>query len=171
MENNSSRDEQYIEIVNDILEHREFVKTKEIIHHGKNRYDHSVRVSYYSYKMAKYLNLDYVEVARAGLLHDFFLVDNEAISLKETVDTLFNHPKYAVAFSEKYFDLSDKEKDIIISHMFPISLIRIPRYAESWLVNIVDNGVSIIEAAQTYKYQLAKISNVALVVLLNFFKF
>ena len=55
----SNREKQYIAIVNDILEHKEFIKTKSITHHGLNRYDHSVRVSYYSYKIAKVLHLDY----------------------------------------------------------------------------------------------------------------
>ncbi len=170
MKNNSGRDMQYTNIVNDILEHKEFIKTKEVTHHGMNRYDHSVRVSYYSYKLAKMLKLDYEEVARAGLLHDFFLVDNIDFTIKEKLNTLVNHPKYAVAFASKYFDLNDKEKDIILTHMFPIAINRLPKYAESWLVNVVDNAIAISEAMYTYKYQLTKVANISLLVLLNFFR-
>ena len=60
-------------IVNHILNNEEFLKIKKIEHHGISRYEHSMKVSYYSYKIAKALRLDYEQVARGGLLHDFFL--------------------------------------------------------------------------------------------------
>lgn len=167
----SDREEQYLNIVDDILDHSEFIKTKDIIHHGMNRYDHSVRVSYYSYKVAKLLKLDYKGAARAGLLHDFFLVDNEALTIKEKLATLVNHPKYAVAYASKYFDLSDKEKDMILTHMFPVSLTTVPKYMESWVVDIVDNGVSICEALYCHKGRFLKFANVMLIVLFNYLRF
>jgi uncharacterized protein len=114
MKSISDREKQYLNIVNDILNHKAFRKTKDITHHGLNRFDHSARVSYYSYRIAKFLKLDYEAVARGGLLHDFFLVDNGVISVKEKMDTLVNHPKYAALFAAKYFELSDKEKDMIL---------------------------------------------------------
>ncbi len=167
----SDREEQYLSIVNDILEHDEFMKTKDIMHHGMNRYDHSVRVSYYSYKLSKMLKLDYRGAARAGLLHDFFLVDNEALNIKEKLATLVNHPKYAVAYSSKFFELSDKEKDMILTHMFPIAITKVPKYMESWVVDTVDNAVSICEALYCRKGRFLKYANVMLIVILNYLKF
>ena len=166
----SNIEKQYITIVNDILDHKEFKKIKNITHHGLNRYDHSVRVSYYSYKIAKLFRLDSYEVARAGLLHDFFLVNNEVISVKEKMNTLVNHPKYAEAYASKYFILSDKERDIIRSHMFPISVVAVPKYAESWLVNVIDNAFSICEAFSSKKVYFLRMSNIMIIVLLNFLK-
>lgn len=167
----SDREKQYLNIVDDILEHREFIKTKDITHHGMNRYDHSVRVSYYSYKIAKFLKLDYEQTARAGLLHDFFLVDNEAFTVKEKINTLVNHPKYAAAYASKYFTLSEKEKDMILTHMFPVAIARVPKYAESWVVNTVDNIVAIGEALYCTRAQFLKFANVMLIVLFNYLKF
>lgn len=167
----SSREKRYLDIVDDILEHNEFIKTKDITHHGMNRYDHSVRVSYYSYKIAKLLKLDYEEVARGGLLHDFFLVDNEVISMKERLNTLVNHPKYAEAYASKYFELSPKERDIILAHMFPISITTVPKYAESWVVNTVDNVISVFEAIYSTKGQFVKFANIMIIVLLNYLRF
>jgi len=167
----SDREDRYVDIVRDIIEHKEFIKTKDIAHHGMNRFDHSVRVSYYSYKLARLLKLDYQEVARGGLLHDFFLVDNEVITKKEKMATLVNHPKYAEAFASKYFELTEKERDMILTHMFPVAINRVPKYAESWLVNTVDNVVSIGEALYSRKGQVAKLANVMVIVLLNYLKF
>lgn len=164
------RERQYLNIVSDILEHKEFLKTKDITHHGMDRFEHSGRVSYFSYKIAKFLRLDYEMVARAGLLHDFFLVDNGVITVKEKMNTLVNHPKYAVLFSSKYFDLTEKEKDIIQTHMFPVAMHTIPKYAESWLVNTVDNVVAIIEALHTARFKCMKFTNVMMIVILNFLR-
>ena len=66
-------DNEYINLVNDIMKNEKFKKTEYCIHHGLSRMDHSLRVSYFSYKFAKKLNLNFVSCARAGLLHDFFI--------------------------------------------------------------------------------------------------
>ncbi len=149
-------DFEYNSITNDILNNQEFLKTKNIVHHSLNRFDHSVRVSYYSYKIAKFLRLDYESVARGGLLHDFFLVDNKNITLRERAFTLVNHPKYSLNYSLKFFDLNDKEKNIIVSHMFPVCPIRIPKYLESWIVDIVDDVISIKEEIYANKRKFAR---------------
>ena len=153
------KDKEFESIVSDILYSDEFMKTKNIIHHGLNRYDHSIRVAHISYRIAKALGLSYEEVARGGLLHDFFLIDNNNISIKERMFTLINHPKYALRHSEKYFDLTPKEQDIIVSHMFPVAPSRVPKYLESWIVDLVDDVVSIVEEVKAKKRQLIRLTN------------
>ena len=71
--NTISNDNDYIKIVGHILDHDEFKKMQKVKHHDTNRYEHSVKVSYYSYVIAKKLRLDYKQVAKGGLLHDFSL--------------------------------------------------------------------------------------------------
>ena len=66
-------DDNYLSIVGNILSNEEFNKIKKVEHHGTTRFDHSLRVSYFSYKISKFIHLDYEATARAGLLHDFFL--------------------------------------------------------------------------------------------------
>ena len=166
---NKFTDKEYINIVNDIIENREFEKTKEIVHHGLNRFDHCLRVSYYSYKISKFLRLGYKEVARAGLLHDFFLVANNDVDATKRLDVLINHPKYAVNNAKRYFDLSLKEENIIASHMFPVSL-TVPRYAESWIVDLVDNVVAIYEAFYATRKYLGMAVNFLLLVVLNYWR-
>ena len=56
-----------------ILTHKEFIKTKSIVHHGGTRFNHSVKVAYLSYKLSKLLGFDTNAATRAGILHDFFL--------------------------------------------------------------------------------------------------
>lgn len=166
---NKYNDKEYINIVRDIIENEEFNKTKEIMHHGLNRFDHCMRVSYYSYKVTKLLKLDYEDVARAGLLHDFFFVDNNEVDKTKRLDVLINHPKYALVNSKRYFSLTDKEEDIITSHMFPISL-RAPKYMESWIVDIVDNVIAVVEACYATRKHLGVAVNFLLLVILNYWR-
>lgn len=164
-------DKNYLSLVKDILENEEFNKMSEIKHHDSNRLQHSLKVSYYSYKISKKLHLNYKSVARGGLLHDFFFVrtvDYKKIKDKVKLYTI-NHPKMAAMNAKKLFDLSDMEEDIIRTHMFPID-IKIPKYAESWVVSSVDKVVSIFEFTKKFSHKLSYITNFALLFILNVLK-
>ena len=145
---------EYLLLVDDILKNEKFKELSSYVHHNSNRFQHSLNVSYHSYKIAKKTGLDYVKVARAALLHDFFLVDNHKLNKSNRVITMFNHPREALENSNKYYLLSDMEKNIIVSHMFPVG-IKLPRYKESILVDIVDDYVSVYEAIYAKKNELS----------------
>ena len=142
----------YYRLVDDIINDNEFKKTNKCIHHGISRFDHSCRVSYYSYKVTKLMRLNYKEVARAGLLHDFFLAENN--TKKEKFKSMFVHSKKSLKNSQELFDLSEREKDIIFTHMFPLNINRVPKYMESWIVSIVDKIVAIYEFGCTFRRNL-----------------
>lgn len=162
-------DRQYINIVRDILDNEEFEKMSSIVHHGLDRKSHSIRVSYYSYKIARLIGLDYVGVARAGLLHDFFFENNQNSNICKRLQTLIKHPDYALANAGKYFDLTNLEKDIIRSHMFPIS-INLPLYAEGWLVNLVDDLVAISEVLYRTRTRLTYSLNFVLILMFTYLR-
>ena len=61
------------------------------------------------------------------------------------------------------------EKDIILTHMFPIS-INIPKYLESWLVDIIDDGVSIYERYFQTKRQLSFAYSFLFILFFNYFR-
>ena len=163
-----SKDDSYKRIVDDILQNDEFNKLKSIEHHGLTRYDHCLKVSYYSYKFAKSLKLDYKQVARAGLLHDFFISGDEK-NLKDKIKLFVMHPKKAEKKAKEIFDLTEKESDIILSHMFPISF-TVPKYIESWIVTAVDKGVATYEFCKKFHKQIGYAMNVYLIFFLNFLK-
>lgn len=142
------KDIEYYSIIDDILENEKFKKTYTCRHHGLNRMEHSLKVSYYSYNIAKSLKLNYISVARAGLLHDFFIADDLSATQKKV--SVFVHPYKSLKNSTDYFQLNDMEKDIIISHMFPTLPHKIPKYLESWLVSIVDKVVATYEFYYSY---------------------
>lgn len=144
-------DNEYQEIVSDIMNNKQFNQMYDIVHHGISRMEHSIKISYYSYKIAKKLNWDYVTIARGGLLHDFFLDGNERTKLKKFTDT-FIHPKKALQTAKNNFDISIIEENIIISHMFPLYL-ALPKYKESILVHLVDKVIGGYEMLCEYRYK------------------
>ena len=168
---NYENDMQYMRIVRHILDNDEFSKLKDIKHHEQTRLNHCLKVSYYAYIIAKKLRLSYEEVARAGLLHDFYL--GQVKEQKKVKDRLLlfttRHPEQAVNNSLQYFELTEKEQDIIRTHMFPID-IKIPKFAESWLVSFVDKVVSTKEFGYKFSTKLSWVANAYSLFIFKFMK-
>ena len=148
--NNTYNDFEYLNIIKNIINNNEYKEIGNCLHHGTSRLKHSLRVSYYSYKVAKLLNLDYKETAIGGLLHDFFITDNYN-KVNKKVSSTFKHPKIALSNANEIFNITEKEQDIIVSHMFPVVLNKVPKYLESWIVSIVDKVVGSFEFIQEYQ--------------------
>lgn len=145
-------DKKYKNIVKDILRNSDFKKTYCIEHHGISRMEHMLKISFYSYRLAKKLNWNYKAVARGGLLHDFYLGGDERNTFKKFTDT-FTHPKRALDLSINTFNINKIEENIIVSHMFPIYL-SIPKYKESILVNVIDKVIGGYELFNNFKYKI-----------------
>jgi uncharacterized protein len=160
-------DEDYYMLIEDIIKNDEFKKLETIEHHGTNRLKHSKRVSYYSYEICKIMKLDYISAARGGLLHDFF-ISNKERTKKERLISFFTHPKKSLSNSNYHFNLNDKEQNIIESHMFP-AYITLPKYAESWIVSLVDKIVGTYEFMEKLALKHAYIPNVFVLVLIRIF--
>ena len=166
-----NNDKEYLSIIDNILENNDFQKLKNIKHHNTTRLKHSLKVSYYSYRIAKILKLDYRDVARGGLLHDFY---EEEISkcnrIKDKV-LLFStkHPDNAVNNASNNFKLTEKEINIIKTHMFPVDY-KVPEYAESWIVSLVDKVLSVAEFSNKFKYKFSYLVNLYLLFVINIIK-
>lgn len=154
------QDQNYRQIADPIIEHPKFVKLKLEQHHLLcTRYDHCLTVSHYTYHIAKMFKMDVVSATRAALLHDFFFNPHDA----KGVYTLVNHPDIALNNANKHFELNDKEKNAIASHMFPLGKTK-PRSKESWLVTIIDSSVALYE----YSYKLKTVAQVCMLLLIRF---
>lgn len=152
---------EFHQITEDILYHPEFLKLKTLRHHKKDIYHHVARVSYLSFIWAKRLNLDYKAAARGGLLHDFFVYDwrhEGQLKKKKLFEKHgFTHSKEALVNARTHFEITDREADIIVKHMFPLTL-RPPKYPESWIVTMVDKYVTVSEYVEDIVTAVKKIS-------------
>ena len=106
---------------------------------------HSVAVSYYSYRLALALRMkiNYRDLIRGALLHDYFLYNWREPNTPKWHG--FTHPKTALKNAKAELILSEIECDIIEKHMFPLT-IKPPKFKESLLVCLVDKGCAVYEA-------------------------
>ncbi|QSX05229.1 HD domain-containing protein [Sedimentibacter sp. zth1] len=145
-------DNDFLCIAEPILTHPEYQQTKNIKHHDESVYDHSLKVAYYSYEIAKKKGLDWQSCIRGALLHDFFLYKfykrKHIGIISDSIKHAINHPKIALENSKKYFDLNELEEDIIKGHMFPFGL---PKGKEAWIVSFVDKYIAIFEYCSNFK--------------------
>jgi len=155
---NIFNDTEYCNIVEDILNNetvQEMRKYRQ--HYNTSTYDHCLEVSYISYKICKKLKLDYKSMARAAMLHDLFLYDWRKSQRDVEIEGLhaFVHPYIALKNASKLFDLNEKEKDIIVKHMWPVTL-PLPRYKETFVIIIIDKYCALHESYIHYKNLLLK---------------
>ena len=149
---------EFYTLVQDLISNETVQKMKEFRqHYDTSTYQHCFYVAYISYKICKKLGLDYKAAARAGILHDLFLYDwrNSHKRLNMKGFHAFVHPKIALENASKLFTLTDKEKDIIVKHMWPITL-AIPKYPESFVITFVDKYSALQESFVFYNSFLKK---------------
>ena len=138
-------------IIKDILEN-ETVKQMNNYrqHYDTSCYEHCFKVAWYNYVLCKKLKLDYVSAARAGMIHDLFLYDWRVPQPGRKRLHAFRHPRIALNNAIKLFDLNEKEKDIILKHMWPLTVVP-PKYAESYIITLSDKLCALQESARNYK--------------------
>ena len=141
----------FLQCVGPLLESPQVKAMKQWRHHRDiTCYEHSVFVSYVSFRLARYLGWDYRSAARAGLLHDRYLYDPADKSAHPGLQCL-DHPEFALRNAVALCpDLSDRERNAIVSHMFPLSL-HLPRCREALVVNLADNFCAALEMLHLYQ--------------------
>lgn len=143
--------EEFNKIVEDLIQN----DTVKQMHNFRQHYDtscfeHCRNVAFYSYLLCKKYQLDYQSAARAGMLHDLFLYDWRKKQPDRKSFHGFRHPRIALTNSMKLFSLNQKEQDIILKHMWPIT-IKVPKYKESYIVSFVDKYCAIQESIEHYQ--------------------
>ena len=139
------QDTEYINLIKDIIENEMVQQMKNYKQHFRvNCFDHCLYVSYNLYQICKKHKLDYISAARAAMVHDLFLYDWRKRQEGRKGLHAFTHAKTAYENASKIFDLNDKEKDIIVKHMWPVTL-SIPRYKETFWMIYVDKYLAVLE--------------------------
>lgn len=138
-------------IIQDLISNETVQKMKNYKqHYDTSCFEHCKNVAFYSYLICKKYHLDYISVARAGMLHDLFLYDWRKREEGRKGLHAFTHPKTALQNALKLFPLNEKEMDIILKHMWPVTL-SFPKYTESYIITFVDKYCAIQESIQAYK--------------------
>lgn len=140
----------YAACVADLLESDSVNAMRDIRHHFFTTcYDHSLFVSYVAFRLARRWGLDYMAAARAGLLHDLYLYDPRDKTQYEG-NQCFAHPVAALKNAQALTELSEREANAILTHMWPLAK-KMPRYREAFVVNLADKICATLEVSCLYR--------------------
>lgn len=132
---------EFLKDIECILADSDFRKLSRYVQHkNTTRLMHSLNVAYISWKLAKKMGCEARTAARIGMLHDFCLYDFRE---KTEEAQVFHHPKVAAKMSQEHFDISNKEKKAILSHMFPLG--PMPTSKEAWIISFADKMCAVTE--------------------------
>jgi uncharacterized protein len=141
----------------DILESANFQKTKEHIQHGNMSVnEHCINVAKNSLYIKDKFNIqcNIEDLVRGALLHDYFLYDwhiNDNVHPHKLHG--FYHPERALENAQKEYKLTDRQADIIVKHMWPLTPIP-PMCVEAWIVTTADKYCSTMETLHLHKGEL-----------------
>ena len=113
---------------------------REFIQHGDvTTYQHCKNVVLVSCWLNHRLHLgaDETSLAVSAFLHDFYLYDWHNCS-NITHWHGFKHPLIARYNADAVFRLNEKERNIIQTHMWPLTITQLPRCREAYLVCLAD---------------------------------
>ena len=141
-------DKYFINIISDMIENNTVKQMNDFKQHYETTcFEHCLVASYYCYVLCKKFNLDYISCSRAAMVHDLFLYDWRKRQNGRKGLHAFTHPQTAYDNASKLFDLNEKEKDIIVKHMWPVTL-ALPKYKESYILTLVDKYCALNESYQ-----------------------
>ena len=147
---------EFFNIIRDIISNDTVKQMKNYRQHcNTSCYKHCMQVAYFTYIACKKLKLDYISATRAAMLHDLFLYDWRKKYRDIDISGLhaFIHPQIALKNANKLFELNDIERDIILNHMWPLT-IRFPKYKETYIVTIMDKYSACLESYYYIKHKL-----------------
>ena len=116
------------------------------MHNGNTTLQHVENVADVSFRIAEKLGIDIDEkaLARGAMLHDYYLY-----TFKETKMSPYrhgiSHPETALKNASKRRRLTEKETNIIRSHMWPITFLHPPMSREAVLVCLADKYCAVNE--------------------------
>ena len=151
--------QEFYDSISNIIHHPVVQEMKKYSQHCQtNCYQHCLAVAYHNFCICKKLNLDAVSAARGGMLHDLFLYDWRE-HYKETGNRFhaLTHPKEALKNASKYFELNEIEREIIIKHMWPLT-IKPPKYPETYIICLTDKYCGAVEIFEYYTGRMKKLN-------------
>ena len=134
------REREFVELTRELLDSEQVRMMGRWKHHGPvTTLDHSLFVAFSTYRVARMLRLDVRSAVRGALLHDLYLYDPG--------NQCFDHPRFAARNAAALTPLTPKERNIILSHMWPLGG-AFPRSLEAWMVDLVDTVCAGLEVSR-----------------------
>ena len=131
--------EKFRRILEETRKDSRFDTMENFMQHGDTTVrQHCIHVAHTAYYLAWRFNwkVNEDDLIRGALLHDYFLYDWHENNWPNKIHG-YTHPGKALKNAEQDFDLSNRERDMIRHHMFPLTIFP-PRTKEGWILCLAD---------------------------------
>ncbi len=153
-EDNPINLEEFLSIIEELINHKTVQEMKNYRQHYETTcFDHCYMVAYYCYFICKKYHLDYRAATRSAMLHDLFLYDWRIRQPDRKGFHAFTHSKVACDNASKLFELNQKEKDMILTHMWPVTM-QFPTSIEGFILTFVDKYCAVSETFEVLKSRM-----------------
>ncbi len=130
--------EEFMALAGPIIETPAYQRLRQYIQHGKvTTYQHCLDVAWQAFRMNRRLHMgvNEADLVAACLLHDYYLYD-----WHDHGDRLhgFHHPDIAARCARDDFHVSEEVQEAIRSHMWPLTLSKVPAGKIGWLLTMSD---------------------------------
>lgn len=144
---NEKEEKRFTELAEKIINHPDYQKMKELIAHGRiTVYQHSMDVARFCFRCNSrmHLGIDEEELITGALLHDFYLYDWHNASIRVPLFKMhgYTHPSTACENARERFEINGRVRNVIKSHMWPLTLRSLPSNKAAWLVCMGDKIVA-----------------------------
>lgn len=146
-ESRKLREREFVDLTKELLDSDQVRMMGQWKHHGPvTTLDHSLFVAFSTYRVARALHMDVRSAVRGALLHDLYLYDSHD-KTAHPGNQCFDHPRFAARNAAALTPLTPKERNIILSHMWPLGGV-LPRSVEAWTVDLVDTVCAGLELSR-----------------------
>ena len=141
-----------------ILNNEKYKETMNKKHHGDiTVLDHSIKVAVVALELVERRNIKNIDersLVKICLLHDYF-EHADLKNIHEKYLKFATHPLESSKRAVLEFGLTDKERNAIATHMFPIS-VELPLTREAYILTIADKIVSLEEKKYPFYRNIKK---------------
>ena len=144
--------ELFIECLADLLAAEPVLRMRNFVQHSDvSCLEHCVCVAYLSLILGRAMGVNVRRATRGALLHDLFLYDWHHHKRKGFWPHGFTHPAQALQNARRYFELDPVEEDVILKHMWPLTLRHMPLTPEAAVVCLADKLCAVAEVFGIYR--------------------